>query len=134
MIPKKVKYKKCQRGVLPYKIFSSTDNFFKKTNCICLIAKNFEIVSYIQLKALKQAITKILKKRGKIIFNAFAHTPITKKPLEIRMGKGKGAVYSWVAKIKPGFIICKIESKNLLLAKKALIYSRIRLPIKTKIL
>lgn len=130
-IPKNFKFKKQQKGKSIKKIFSSA--LVPSTGCIKLKALAFGRLSSDQLKALKQAVNKIIKKRGRIIFKIFPQTPITKKPIEVRMGKGKGGVSHWVAKVQPGTVICFVESEFLMLASKALNYGRIRLPLKTKI-
>lgn len=130
-IPLKFKHKKQQKGKNFCKIYPS-----KKTlggDVLGLKALECGRLSSKQLKTLKQTITKTLKKNGLLILKVFPQTPITKKPLEIRMGKGKGAVDHWVCKIKAGMIFCFIISNNKILARKALESVKIRLPIKTKI-
>ncbi len=131
-IPKKFKFKKCQKGrciarIKPVKIF-------KLQNTVFLKALSFGKMNSNQFKALKLVIGKKIKKRGRLNFRTFPQTPITKKPLEVRMGKGKGPVDHWVAKIKPGSIICYIETNAPSIAIKALEYARIRLPIKTRVI
>lgn len=130
-IPKNFKFRKQQKGKNITKIFSSSSN--KQFNCLKLKTVDFGKLTSNQLKALKQTITKIIKKRGRVVFKLFPQTPITKKPTEVRMGKGKGAFSHWVAKVRPGSTICYIESEFLLLTRKALEYAKNRLPIKTKI-
>ena len=82
---------------------------------------------------LKQSINKIIKRFGKLIINKVAYKPITKKPIQARMGKGKGSVKSWALLVHPGMILCEIETKHYQLAKKALHSVKIKLPIKTSI-
>ena len=86
-----------------------------------------------QIQTLVQLINKKLKKKGKIKLNIFPNTPVTKKPTEARMGKGKGNVDFWIYKIRPGIFVCEIETHFISLAKKVLRLVQIRLPIKTKI-
>jgi len=131
-IPKNFKFRKQQKGKNFSKIFSC--NLVKNSTCIKLKSLAFGRLTSNQLKALKQTINKVIKKRGRVIFKTFPQTPITKKPIEIRMGKGKGAFSHWVARIRPGSVLCYIESEFTLLAFKALNYARIRLPIKTKVI
>jgi len=64
---------------------------------------------------------------------SFSHTPVTKKPIEVRMGKGKGNVDRWVSKVTAGSLICEIECNSYSLVRKALYLAQIRLPLKTKI-
>ena len=73
-----------------------------------------------------------MKKKGKVLITIFPQTPITKKPVEVRMGKGKGSVAFWVAKIKAGRIICEISTFKISYAVKVLNNLRYRLPVKTK--
>ena len=77
---------------------------------------------------------KILKKRGFIKINIFPQTPISKKPLEIRMGKGKGNIDHWVFKVKPGFVLFEIETEFRSLAIKALKLVQIRISLDSKII
>jgi large subunit ribosomal protein L16 len=74
-----------------------------------------------------------MKKQGRLILNIFPQTPITKKPLEIRMGKGKGNVDHWVYKVKPGMLLLEIESENVSLAIRAIKLIQIRIPLTTQI-
>jgi len=77
---------------------------------------------------------KVLKKEGQIKINVVADTPITRKPIEIRMGKGKGSVDHWVSKVGCGAILFEIETTSKILAIKALKLAQLKLPIKTKII
>ena len=130
-IPKNFKFRKQQKGKKFTKVLSNCLN--QQTNCVRLKTLGFGRLTSNQLKALKQSINKIIKKRGRVVFKIFPQTPITKKPIEVRMGKGKGAFSHWIAKVQPGTTICYIESEFLLLTRKALEYAKNRLPIKTKI-
>jgi large subunit ribosomal protein L16 len=76
----------------------------------------------------------VIKKNGQLKFNIFPHVPVTSKPLEIRMGKGKGAVDYWTANVYSGMILMEIESSSSMLAIKALTYVRDKLPVNTKII
>jgi large subunit ribosomal protein L16 len=87
-----------------------------------------------QIEAVRQSINKVIKKQGRLKINIFPDTPISKKPIEVRMGKGKGSVDHWVFKVKPGFVLYEIETAFLSLAIKALEAGQIRLPIKTRII
>lgn len=131
-IPSKSKYKKQQKGKSFCKICNNTN--ILNNNAIGLKSLEVGRFSSKQFKTLKQIVTKKIKKTGELIIKIFPQTPITKKPLEIRMGKGKGAVNYWVSKIKPGFIFCYIISNNKTIAKKALQMVQVRLPIKTQII
>ena len=134
LLPRFFKYKKKQKG----KAFNKIDNIilFKtiKFNTIKLIATSHGRLYSKQINSINFVINKIIKKLGKLTLNAFPHNPITKKPIEVRMGKGKGNVDSWSFNVKPGFIICEVQSNYLNIAYKALKMAQIRLPIRTKIL
>lgn len=133
-IPKKFKHKKEQKGKAFNKI-NGINTFSKlKFGNIGLKALSHNKITSKQLVTLKQAIKKIIKKKGKLKINAFSATPITKKATGVRMGKGKGNVDHWVFKIKPGFILCEIATNYIPLAIKAFNISKIRLPIFTKII
>jgi large subunit ribosomal protein L16 len=82
----------------------------------------------------ERSLSKKIKKQGRVKVNIFPDTPISKKPIEVRMGKGKGNVDHWVFKVKPGFILFEVETSSISTAIKALEAGQIRLPIKTKII
>ena len=130
--PKKTKYSKSFKGRPINRIISNInyDRFNNgtvalKTLMHCrLTAKQIEIL-YI-------TINKFLKRSGSINITLFPHTPVSKKPNEIRMGKGKGAIDHWVCRILPGTIICEIETNSLKKVLKAIAYAKFRLPIKVR--
>ena len=82
---------------------------------------------------MRQTINKIIKKKGKLKINIFPHLQVTKKPLEVRMGKGKGAPDQWVAVVKPGKIMFEVEGVSRELAAEAFRIAGYKLPIKTKL-
>ena len=132
-IPKKSKFKKHQKGK-SFQRINNNVNFNKfKTGSIGLKSLEFGRITSKQFESIKQSITKVIKKAGKLFINVFPQTAVSKKPLEIRMGKGKGAVDHWIFKVRPGILICEIESNFSSLAIKALKRAQIRIPIKTKI-
>jgi len=133
-IPNKLKFKKYQKGKNFNKISKPTSFLQnKRLGVICLKAlESFRLTST-QLQAIYKSIRKLIKKNGKITLKTFPHTPITKKPLEVRMGKGKGPVNFWISKISVGSVLCEIQSKKVSVVKKALLYTQIKLPFKTKI-
>jgi large subunit ribosomal protein L16 len=133
-IPKKTKFKKQQKGKAFNKIKSTDLCLQKNTNKITLKAISSGRLSSKHLLASRQTINKIIKKHGILNVCIFAHTPITKKPTEIRMGKGKGAVNLWISKIKTGTTLFEINVSIKMLAIKALKLVQNKLPIKTRIL
>lgn len=130
-IPIKQKYKKQQKGKAFNKIIN-TKSFLKYGQIGLKVLSHYRINSK-QLCALYNALKKKIKRKGRLIFNIFPQTPITKKPIEVRMGKGKGNVSHWVSKIKPGVILCEISTPHIIYAKKILNFARFKLPLKTKI-
>ena len=86
-----------------------------------------------QIEAARVAMTRKMKREGKVWINIFPDKPVTSKPAEVRMGKGKGALSHWVAVIKPGRIMFEMEGVPLELAKEALRLAAQKLPVKTKV-
>jgi large subunit ribosomal protein L16 len=84
-----------------------------------------------QIEAARRAITRHLKRGGKMWIRVFPDKPITKKPLEVRMGKGKGSVEYWVAQIKPGFMLYEVQGVPEQLAREAFQLASAKLPVKT---
>ena len=85
-----------------------------------------------QIEAARKAMTRHIRRGGKIWIRIFPHKPITKKPLEVRQGKGKGNVEYWVAQIKPGRILYEMSGVDENLAKEALKLAAAKLPVDTK--
>ena len=87
-----------------------------------------------QLEAARIAVTRKMKREGQVWIRVFPDKPVTKKPAEVRMGKGKGAPDHWVAVIRPGRILFEIDGVSEEIAKEALYKASAKLPIKTKII
>jgi len=86
-----------------------------------------------QLEAARQAVSRYMKREGQLWIRIFPDKPITKKPAEVRMGKGKGAPEGFVAPITPGRIIIEIDGVNSVIAKEALRLASNKLPVSTKL-
>ena len=86
-----------------------------------------------QIEAARRAMSRAVKRQGKIWIRVFPDKPITEKPLEVRMGKGKGSVEYWVCQIKPGKILYEMEGVNDELAREAFTLAAAKLPFKTTI-
>jgi large subunit ribosomal protein L16 len=84
-----------------------------------------------QIEAARRAITRHVKRGGKMWIRVFPDKPITKKPLEVRMGKGKGSVEYWVAQIKPGTMLYEVQGVPEQLAREAFLLAAAKLPVKT---
>ena len=85
-----------------------------------------------QIEAARRAMTRYIKRGGKIWIRVFPDKPITKKPLEVRQGKGKGNVEYWVAQIQPGFVLFEMEGVSKELAERAFTLAARKLPFKVK--
>jgi large subunit ribosomal protein L16 len=85
-----------------------------------------------QIEAARRAMTRHVKRQGKIWIRVFPDKPITEKPLEVRMGKGKGSVDYWACKVKPGRIMFEIDGVNEEIAREALRLAAMKLPVKTR--
>lgn len=133
--PRNFKYKKQQKGK-SFKIILGRRPNLTPLNfgSIGLKALSAGRLTAQQINSVRQCINKRIKKLGRLKVNIFPHTPISKKPIEVRMGKGKGNVDHWVFNVKPGFILYEIETAFHSVALKALQSGQIRLPIKTKII
>jgi large subunit ribosomal protein L16 len=134
--PRRFKYKKQQKGRSFNKINSNLKDQLSplKFGSVGLKALSPGRLTAKQIQSVRQCINKRIKKLGRLKVNIFPDTPISKKPIEVRMGKGKGNVDHWVSKIRPGFILYEIETSSISIAIKALKSGQIRLPIKTKII
>ena len=86
-----------------------------------------------QIEASRRALTREMKRRGKVWITIFPHKPITKRPAEVRMGGGKGAVDQWVAVIKPGRILFEMDGVEAEIAARALKLAAYKLPLKTQV-
>ena len=87
-----------------------------------------------QIEAARRAMTRHIKRQGKIWIRVFPDKPITKKPLEVRMGKGKGSVEYWVAQIKPGQMLFEMQGVEEAVAKETFELAAAKLPVKTAII
>lgn len=130
--PKKLKYKKTKKGKLKKLEFKSNN---LKFGTIGLKAENSTVITSRQIEAARQAITRKIKKKGKVWIRIFPDLPVTAKPISSRMGKGKGTVSHWAARVRGGsilFEICGVKDLRVVLA--ALKTGAAKLPLKTRIL
>lgn len=133
-IPSNSKYKKQQKGKSCNFISKSNKYFQLKFGSVGLKAVSFGHLDSKEIKTAHQILKKVLKKRGFIKINIYSQTPVSKKPLEIRMGKGKGNVNNWVVKIKPGTLLLEIETEFKSFALKGLKLIQSRFSLNTKII
>src|SRR5438046_7014557 len=129
LMPKKVKFRKQQRGRMKGKAWSGSEVTFGDYG---LKALECGWVTDRQIEAGRIAITRFIKRNGRIWIRMFPDKPITKKPQETRMGKGKGAPEQWVAVIKPGRILYEMEGITEKEAREAMKLAAAKLPILTK--
>ena len=129
LIPSRTKYRRVHR--LPY------DGHAKGNTKVTqgeygLMAKEGAWITSNQIEAARVAMTRYMKRGGKVFINIFPHMPLTKKSIGTRMGKGKGAVEAWVAVVKEGKILFEIAGVDEATAREALRLASHKLPIRTK--
>jgi large subunit ribosomal protein L16 len=127
--PKKVKFRKQQRGRMKGVARRGCNLVFGE---FALQATECGAISARQIEAARIAMTRHVKRGGKIWIRIFPDKPITKKPAEVRMGKGKGAPEAWVAIVRPGKILYEMVGVSKDMAKEALRLAAHKLPVKTK--
>jgi len=129
LMPKKVKFRKQQRGRRRGKAWRGSDVSFGEFG---LQAAEPCWMTARQIEAARVAMTRYVKRGGKIWIRVFPDKPVTKKPQETRMGKGKGAPEFWVAVVKPGKVLFEIEGVSEADARQAMDRAAAKLPIKTR--
>jgi large subunit ribosomal protein L16 len=129
LMPKKVKYRKVQRGRMKGKAWRGSSISFGEYG---LKAMDCGWITSRQIEAARIAMTRFIKRGGKVWIRLFPDKPITKKPAETRMGKGKGAPEEWVAVIRPGKMLFEMEGVGLEIAQQAMRLAAHKIPIKTK--
>jgi large subunit ribosomal protein L16 len=129
LMPKKVKHRKQMKGRMTGKAQRGAEISFGQFGLKCLEPA---WITDRQIEAARIAMTRHIKRGGKIWIRMFPDKPITKKPAETRMGKGKGAPEYWVAVVKPGRILYEIEGVSEEIAREAMLLAAQKLPIKTK--
>ena len=127
--PKKTKYRKVQKG----RMKGNSERGHRLYNGMYGIKSlDSNFLTSRQIEAARIAATRYMKREGQIWIKIFPDKPITKKPLEVRMGKGKGAVEYWAAVVKPGRILFEVGGVSLDVAKEALRLAAQKLPVKTR--
>ncbi|PYT18877.1 MAG: 50S ribosomal protein L16 [Acidobacteria bacterium] len=130
LMPKKVKYRKQQRGRMAGKAWRGSSLAFGDFG---LKAMECGWITDRQIEAARVAMTRSIKRGGKVWIRLFPDKPITKKPAETRMGKGKGAPEQWVCVIRPGKILFEMEGVGRAVAEEALKLAAAKLPLPTKL-
>ncbi len=129
LMPKKVKFRKQQRGRMTGKAWRGSTLSFGDYG---LKAMECGWVTNRQIEAARIAMTRFIKRGGKVWIRVFPDKPITKKPPETRMGKGKGAPEAWVAVIKPGKVLFEMEGVTPEIATEAMRLAAMKLSVPTK--
>jgi large subunit ribosomal protein L16 len=129
LMPKRVKYRKHHRGRMQGKAIRGSQMAFGSYGLKALAPA---WITSRQIEAARVAITRHIKRGGKLWIRIFPDKPVTKKPAETRMGKGKGAPEFWVAVVKPGRIMFELEGVSTEIAKEAMRLAGYKLPIRTK--
>jgi len=129
LAPKKVKHRKVHRGRMRGRAKGGTEVHFGDYG---LVALQPAWITNRQIEAARVAITRHIRRGGKVWINIFPDKPFTKKPAETRMGKGKGSPEGWVAVVKPGRVMFELSGVPEPLAKEALRLAGQKLPVKTK--
>ena len=129
LMPKKVKYRKAHRGRMSGTPMRGVKVSFGEYG---LKALEPAWITDRQIEAGRIAMTRFIKRGGKIWIRIFPDKPVSKKPQETRMGKGKGAPEFWVAVVKPGIVLYEMEGVTEEVARKAMALAAAKLPIRTK--
>src|SRR3954470_13298674 len=129
MQPKKTKFRKAHKGRIHGTATSGAALSFGQFG---LKAMAPERLTARQIEAARRAITRHMKRAGRVWIRVFPDVPVSKKPAEVRMGSGKGAPEFWAARVKPGRILFELEGVTPAIAKEALALAAAKLPIKTR--
>ncbi len=127
--PKKLKYRKQQKGRMKGLSWRGSQLAFGSFG---IKSMDTHWVTARQIEAARQAITRYMKRQGKVWIRIFPDKPITKKPAEVRMGKGKGDIDQYVARVTPGRILFEVEGVSKEVAQEALRLGAQKLPVRTK--
>ena len=127
--PKRTKYRKAFKGRISG---AAKGGFNLDFGSYGLKAMEPDRLTARQIEAARRAITRHMKRAGRVWIRVFPDVPVSKKPLEVRMGSGKGAPELWVARVKPGRILFEIDGVPVAVAKESLALAGAKLPIKTR--
>jgi large subunit ribosomal protein L16 len=127
--PKRTKYRKAFKGRIHGKAKGGTNLDF---GAFGLKAQEPDRISARQIEAARRALTRAMKRTGRVWIRIFPDVPVSKKPTEVRMGSGKGAPEFWAARVKPGRIIFEVDGVSREIAEQALALAAAKLPIKTR--
>ncbi|MDE0852254.1 50S ribosomal protein L16 [Yoonia sp.] len=127
--PKRTKHRKLHKGRIRGEAKGGSDMNFGSFG---LKAIEPERITARQIEAARRAMTRHMKRQGRVWIRIFPDTPVTSKPVEVRMGKGKGSIDFWACKVKPGRVMFEIDGVSETVAREALRLAAMKLPIKTR--
>jgi large subunit ribosomal protein L16 len=127
--PIRTKFRKAHKGRIHGVATSGTDLAFGQYG---LKATEPDRVTARQIEAARRALTRHMKRSGRVWIRIFPDVPVSKKPIEVRMGKGKGTPEFWVCRVKPGRVLFEVDGISLQAAREALALAAAKLPIKTR--
>jgi large subunit ribosomal protein L16 len=128
--PKRTKFRKQHKGRIHGE---AKGGFLLNFGSFALKATEPERVTARQIEAARRAITRHMKRQGRVWIRIFPDLPVTSKPTEVRMGSGKGSVDFWAAKVKPGRIMFEIDGVSEVIAREALRLGAMKLPVTTRV-
>ena len=129
LLPKRTKFRKVRKGKI--RGVATAGNYIAYGE-YALQAQGHERITSRQIEASRQAMTRYIKRGGKIWIRIFPHTPVTRKPLDVKMGSGKGSPEFFVAKVRPGTIMFEMQGVSEEIAREAMRLASHKLPVKTK--
>lgn len=131
LLPNRTKFRKVRKGKI--RGVATSGNYIAYGE-FALQAQGHERITSRQIEASRQAMTRYIKRGGKIWIRIFPHTPVTRKPLDVKMGSGKGNPEFFVAKVRPGTILFEMQGVTEETAREAIRLASNKLPVKTKFL
>jgi len=128
--PKRTKFRKIHKGRIHGEAKGGFELNFGQYG---LKATEPERITARQIEAARRAMTREMKRQGRVWIRIFPDVPVSKKPIEVRMGKGKGSIEFWAAKVKPGRVMFEIDGVTEPVAREALRLAAMKLPVKTRV-
>jgi large subunit ribosomal protein L16 len=130
LLPKRTKFRKAHKGRIHGKATAGTDLNFGEFGLKAMEAGR---ITSRQIEATRRAVTRHIRRQGRVWIRIFPDVPVSKKPTEVRMGKGKGSVEYWMARVKPGRVMFELGGVPQDIAQEALLRGAAKLPIRTKV-
>ncbi|HSX36187.1 MAG TPA: 50S ribosomal protein L16 [Patescibacteria group bacterium] len=131
LVPKRTKFRKVRKGRITG---PATSGNYIAYGEFALQAQGHDRITSRQIESARQAMTRYIKRGGKIWIRIFPHTPVTKKPLDVKMGSGKGSPEYFAAKVRPGTIMFEMQGVSEEIAREAMRLAAHKLPVKSKFL